>query len=79
MSSASWLFSRADGASSAVASGLPRVHEFQCYWLSNYLQVNGLLQTDRVLHDGTRLRDWKLGNIPQTAELIAQRAPSLEA
>ena len=38
MSSASWLFSRADGASSAVASGLPRAHEFQCYWLSNYLQ-----------------------------------------
>jgi hypothetical protein len=74
MSPASWLFSRADGASSAVASRLFRVHEFQCYWLSNHLQVNGLLQTDRVLHDRTRLRDWKLGNIPRTAELIVELA-----
>jgi hypothetical protein len=79
MSSASWLFSRADGASSAVASGLSRVQELQCYRLSNYLQVNGLPETDRVLHDGTRLRDWKRGNLPQTAELTARRAPSLEA
>jgi hypothetical protein len=79
MSSASWLFSRADGASRAVSSGHSRADEFQCHCLSDYLSVNRLAQKHRVVHDRTRLRDRTLGNIPQTAELIAQLATSLEA
>jgi hypothetical protein len=70
MSPASWLFSRAD----AVASGLSRVDELQCHWLSDYLQVNGLPQTDRVLYDRTRLRDLKLREHSPEAELIVQLA-----